>query len=54
VSRVELVYRPPGLVAGTVLGILALLVVLALAVTGRRGHPMKPTARAHRRIPRRA
>ena len=54
VSRVELVYRPPGLVAGTVLGILALLAVLALAVVGRRGHLTKPTARGHRRIPRRA
>jgi hypothetical protein len=36
VSRVELAYRPPGLVAGTVLALLALLVVLALTVAGGR------------------
>ncbi|MBV8200584.1 MAG: YfhO family protein, partial [Acidobacteria bacterium] len=36
VSRVELAYRPPGLVAGTALGLLALLVVLALAAVGAR------------------
>jgi uncharacterized membrane protein YfhO len=32
VSRIELAYRPSGLVAGTVLGVLALLAVLTLAV----------------------
>ena len=37
VSRVELVYRPPGFVAGTALGLLALLVVIALAVRGGKG-----------------
>jgi hypothetical protein len=37
VSRVELVYRPPGLVAGTAMALLALLVVIALAVRGGRG-----------------
>lgn len=37
VSRVELAYRPPGLVAGTALALLALLVVIALAVSGRKG-----------------
>jgi hypothetical protein len=37
VSRVELFYRPPGLVAGTALGLLALLVVIALAVSGGKG-----------------
>jgi hypothetical protein len=36
VSRVELVYRPPGLVAGTALALLALLVIIALAVRGGR------------------
>jgi hypothetical protein len=36
VSRVELAYRPPGLVAGTALGLLALLAVVALAVSGRK------------------
>ncbi len=36
VSRVELVYRPPGLVAGTAMALLALLVVIALAVRGGR------------------
>lgn len=37
VSRVELVYRPPGFVAGTALGLLALLVVITLAVRGGKG-----------------
>jgi hypothetical protein len=36
VSRVELVYRPPGLVAGTALALLALLIVIALAWHGGR------------------
>jgi len=40
VSRVELVYRPPGFVAGTALGLLALLVVIALAVRGGKGAPV--------------
>jgi hypothetical protein len=42
VSRVELVYRPPGLIAGTVLGLLALLVVLALAALGGKGAKSRP------------
>jgi hypothetical protein len=37
VSRVELAYRPPGLVPGTALALLALLIVSALAVSGGRG-----------------
>jgi hypothetical protein len=36
VSRVELAYRPPGLVAGTALALLALLVVIGLAARRRR------------------
>lgn len=40
VSRVELAYRPPGLVAGTALALLALLVVIALAVRGGKGAPV--------------
>jgi hypothetical protein len=43
VTRVGLVYRPPGLVAGAMLGLLALLVVLALAAVGGR------SAKARRR-----
>jgi hypothetical protein len=37
VSRVELAYRPQGLVAGTALGLLALAIVIALAASGARG-----------------
>jgi|GEM_PF-682866 len=35
VSRVELVYRPPGLLAGTALALLALAILIALAAKGR-------------------
>ena len=45
VSRVELAYRPPGLVAGTALAFLALVVVIALAV---RIFP-RPPSQARRR-----
>jgi hypothetical protein len=49
VSRVELTYRPPGLLAGTALGLLALAIVIALVARGReqRGrHERKIQARA--------
>jgi hypothetical protein len=39
VERVDLRYRPPGLLAGTILGLLALAGTLVLALAGRRRRP---------------